>query len=467
MKAPRVAPQTAAALNPIHSIVAGCRAWACIALLGLLALAAPAAADWLQPDPTYRDAQFLLRAALRDTVGHPDDPARLDSLAVALLRLARTDDAARFFRRVLELKPGDDAAEAGLGKLALFAGRDAEAESLLSQAGDELETLRDLYGARLRRGAWAKAAEIADDVNDAGRVALLERMAEQPPYQISGDSKVKLFWSRHYPVPLVRVRLNGESVLMALDTGASDLIIDPMWARRLKMTTLPGQSLAFWCGTRFAVRNALVQSIEIGGIKVARVPAGILSLRRWSVEVNPHGETVAGIIGLNLMRQFTTTLDYGKRWLELAPLKGGVASAVGEGAVRVPFELWGESELMVRGSVGGSRKLGLVVQTGIPGCGFAAPSEVFDELGIKAGTVSRLVKGAGIWLQGRPWVGVTVPGVVVGPVARDRVPGWSNAMDSSELWRHGVRRDAILSGDFFEKSRVTFDWAKRELAIER
>ena len=134
---------------------------------------------------------------------------------------------------------------------------------------------------------------------------------------------------------------------------------------------------------------------------------------------------------------------------------------------RVPFELWGESELMVRGSVGGSRKLALVVQTGIPGCGFAAPSEMFDELGIKGGTVSRLIKGAGSWLQGRPWVGVTVPGIAVGPIARDRVAGWSNAMDSAELWRHGVRRDAILAGDFFDDSRVTFDWAKRELAIER
>jgi tetratricopeptide (TPR) repeat protein len=438
-----------------------------LALFALLALAVPARAEWLQPDATYRDAQFLLRAALRDTVGRPDDPTRLDSLAVALLRLARTDDAERIFRRVLELKPGDDAAEAGLGKLAHFAGRDAEAESLLSRAGDELETLRDLYGSRLRRGAWAQAAELAEEVNDAGRVALLERMAEEPPYQISGDTHVKLFWARHYPVPLVRVRLNGNSVLMALDTGASDLLIDPMWASRGKLTMLPGQSLAFWCGSRFAVRNALVQKLEIGGIKIERVPAGILPLRKWSVEVNPHGETVAGVIGLNLLRQFTTTLDYGKRWLELAPLAEGAGAAAGAGALRVPFELWGESELMVRGSVGGSRKLGLVVQTGIPGCGFAAPSEVFDELGIKAGTVSRLVKGAGIWLQGRPWVGVTVPGVVVGPIARDRVAGWSNAMDSSEMWRHGVRRDAILSGDFFEKSRVTFDWAKRELAIER
>ena len=40
-------------------------------------------------------------------------------------------------------------------------------------------------------------------------------------------------------------------------------------------------------------------------------------------------------------------------------------------------------------------------------------------------------------------------------------------MDSGEMWRHGVRRDAILAGDFFDNSRLTFDWAKQELAVER
>jgi hypothetical protein len=436
--------------------------------LGLvtLAWAGLAAAEWLQPDPTFRDAQFMLRAALRDTIGHPDDPGRLDSVGVALMRLGRTDEAARMFRRVLELHAGDDAAEAGLGKFALFDNRLDEAESLLASAGDELETLRDLYATRLRRGDWTGAAKLTESVNDIGRDPLLEKLAEEPPFQISGDANARMFWVRSYPVPLVKAKLNGQVVLMAVDTGASDLLLDPMWVSRARVTTLPGQTLTFWCGTRFAVKNALAQRLDLNGIVVQRVPAGIVSLRKWSIEANPHGEVVAGVIGLNLLRRFTATLDYRKHWLELAPLSA-IGTVAGPEASRVPFQLWGESELMVRGTVGSSRKLAMVVQTGVPGCGFAAPSEVCDELGIKGGTLSRLVKGAGLWLQGRPWVGITAPGIVVGPLAKDRVPGWSNAMDSGEMWRHGVRRDAILAGDFFENSRLTFDWAKQELAVER
>src|SRR5258706_11988632 len=62
-----------------------------------LVCAALAHADWLQPDASYRDTQLLLRLAARDTAGHADDPGRLDSVAVALLRLARLDQAGGLF----------------------------------------------------------------------------------------------------------------------------------------------------------------------------------------------------------------------------------------------------------------------------------------------------------------------------------------------------------------------------------
>jgi len=80
--------------------------------------------------------------------------------------------------------------------------------------------------------------------------------------------------------------------------------------------------------------------------------------------------------------------------------------------------------------------------------------------------MSRLAKGAGQFLQGRPWASVVVPTVTVGPIVRDRLQGWSGALDASELWRQGVRRDALLSHDFFKGRRLTIDWARHELVIE-
>jgi len=134
--------------------------------------------------------------------------------------------------------------------------------------------------------------------------------------------------------------------------------------------------------------------------------------------------------------------------------------------MRVPFQIWGINELTVFGSLAGGRTMAMVVQTGVPGCGVGAPTEVFDEIGVKPGVVSRLAKGAGSFLQGRSWTRVVVPTVAVGPIVEDKVDGWRGALDSSELWRHGVRRDALLSSEFFHDRRVTFDWGARELAVE-
>jgi hypothetical protein len=107
-----------------------------------------------------------------------------------------------------------------------------------------------------------------------------------------------------------------------------------------------------------------------------------------------------------------------------------------------------------------------VLATGIGGCGVAAPADVLAEVGVKPGRLSRAIQGAGSILQGRPWTAVNVPTVTVGPLVREKVAGWSGAFDDAELWKHGVRRDGLLSHDFFKDQRVTIDWVTHELVVE-
>ena len=436
--------------------------------LALILAASAAAAEWLQPDASYRDAQLLLRQALRDTVGHGDEPGRLDTLGLALLRLARFDEARAVYARAQAVDPRDAGAAAAFGKLALFADRLSEAESLLSvavAAGTEPGALTDLYAARLRRGEFARAAELAPQVNDEGRVPVLELMAEHPPYRITaGPNEAKVPWSRGYPIPLMRVKLNGQSVLMALDTGSRDLIIDQSFARTRGLKMLPLKSLVFWDGSRVAVQNAVVQRLELGGLSIEDLPAGVTGLRKWMLQVNPQSEPVAGVIGLGLLRNFTPTIDYRSQVLELR--RPGQAYPAGPNAQRVPFEIWGESELTVYGSLNGGRRMAMVFQSGVGGCGVAAPADVLAEVGVRPGRLARAIKGAGSVLQGPAGTGVSVPNVAVGPLVREKVAGWSGLLDPAELWKHGVRRDAILSHDFFRGQRVTIDWERRELVVE-
>lgn len=426
-----------------------------------LCASAGAQADWLSPDASYRDAQIQLRYATRDTVGHGDDIARLDTLATALLRLGRLPEARMLFRRTLAAKPGDPAACAALGKLALWADELGEAESLLVLAGDVEGSRADLYAARLRRAEWNEAEEMCVDLGDDGRKPLLERLAEGPPTGVQGE-RAQMFFERIWPAPLVKVILNGRLVLMMVDTGTPGLLLDPTTVKVDRVTRLAGQRLAVWTGTRVAVRNALAQKLEIGGITFTYMAAGLVSLRKLSLEVNPQATPVTGVIGVDVLRHFAVTFDYPRRRFELAPL----ASAANVAGTRVPFELWGENEITAWGSINGGRRMAMTLATGLPAGGVGAPDPVFEELGIKSGGMSRLVKGAGTWLQGRPWAQVNVASLTLGRAAFDKLPGWSGAMEPVEMWRHGVRRDALLGPGILRGRRTTIDWTNRELVFE-
>jgi hypothetical protein len=432
-------------------------------VLGTLLLtgAGVATAEWLSPDATYRDALQQLRYATRDTAGHGDDVARLDTLAVALLRLGRTAEARKLFERTSALKPGDPAAAAALGKLALWADDTTRAESLLTVAGDVDQARADLYATRLRRGAWSAAAAMAPDLNDDGRVPLLEALAEGAPMSVSGD-RASLYFERIWPAPLVKARIGGTQVLLMIDTSTPGLLLDPIALRQYGVRPVAGQRLAAWGGTRVAVRNAIAPKLQIEGITWTNVPAGVISLRKLSLNVNPQSAPVAGVIGLSLLRSHDVTFDFQGRRLTLEP-RGTAKAILG---TRVPFELWGEDELTVWGSINGGRRMAMVLATGLPEAGVGAPDVVFDELGLKPGGVSKLVKGAGAWLGGRPWAQLNVPTVQLGSVAFDKQPGWSGAMEPIEMWRHGVRRDALLGPGVLRGRKVTIDWTRRDLVFE-
>jgi hypothetical protein len=416
-----------------------------------------------EPDPAYRDAQFLLRAAIRDTAGHGDDAARLDSLGQAYFRLARLNDAASVLRRAVVAQPRDHAALATLGRIALWQGRTAEADSLLAAAGDAEGAPEDRYAAAIRRGDWKTAAAQAEAVNDAGRSEVLQKLSNSEPYKLrDGRESGRVSFERAWPVPLVPVKVNGLSVLMAVDPGAPGLIVDPAVMRLQHLPPVPGESSVLWNGARTAVKHAWVPRFEIAGMALSDVPADVLPLRRYSLDVNPQGTTIGGVIGLAVLERFGVTIDFKQQVLELR--RPGVAYA--PQGQRVPFERWGESELMVYGSVNGSRRMALQLGTGLPGAALGSTASVFDELSLKPSRVGNLIKGAGTFLQGRSWDAVPVPTIALGSIVRDRANGWSGVMSQGELWRYGARRDGLLGAEMFRGRRVTFDWAKQAMVFE-
>ena len=420
-------------------------------------------ADWLAPDASYRDAQMQLRYATRDTVGHADDIARIDTLAVALLRLGRIPEAQKLFQRTLAAKPGDPAACAALGKLALWSDHLAQAESLLVLAGDQDQSRADLYYTRLRRAEWNEAAEMSEEIGDDGRKPVFERLAEGPAMEVKGE-RGQVLIERIWPAPLVKVKLNGTMVVMMVDTSTPGVLVDPMAVE-------PVQGRADRRTAADAVDWALVsrsrtrwcRSSRSRGSSTPTCVAGVISLRKLWLDVNPQA-----------------SVRHGRdRHGRPAPLRGDV---------RLPAPTassWPRSRAPRRSparacrSRSGARatspcgprstaaaSMAMTLATGLPEGGVGAPDVVFEELGIKSTGVSKLVKGAGGWVQGRAWAQVNVASLTLGREVFDKLPGWSGALEPLEMWRHGVRKDGLLGPGILRGRRTTIDWTKRELVFE-
>jgi len=424
----------------------------------LLLFAAPAAHAVLgSPDESWRQAQLDLRDAARDTLSRPGDPATFDALGDALFRMARLPEARRAYGRAAELAPADARALAGLGRIALFRSRDDEAESLLVRAGTAEGAAHDLYVLALRRHDWTTAAAHAEEQDEAGRREMLERLAQLgPPAAPAGPDHVTLLFSRAFPVPLVQVTLGGQRVLMAVDPGAPELLLDPAAARNAHAEIVPGERSLAWNGVSVGARNAIVHRLELGAYVLTDVPAAVTPLHAYSNQVNPQEAQIAGVIGLPVLERFGVTLDFHAQELVLRR-PGEAVTAVG---ARVPFERWGESDLVVYGSIAGGRRMAFSIGTGLPDAGIGAPRETFDEVGLQGGRIANFIHAASGWSQ------VTVPTISVGPIVAEHVAGWSGAMGTSELWRLGPRHDGLLGPQFFARRKVTFDWAKGELVFE-
>ena len=93
-----------------------------------------------------------------------------------------------------------------------------------------------------RLGRWESAAALAEETGQPGRAALLRRLAEsEVVWRIQGPARVELPWIRCWPVPIVKAKINGQSVLLGVDTGVTDLVLDPWAARHCDVTLMPEQ----------------------------------------------------------------------------------------------------------------------------------------------------------------------------------------------------------------------------------
>jgi len=167
------------------------------------------------------------------------------------------------------------------------------------------------------------ALTIAVARSDGGACALGQ---EQPscggtlraPQVVLPEGPVELTMHRFEGLPTVEVLINGEGPMrFVLDTGAAGVLLRKDRAKAMKLPGAPGlpdgsaQALVQSPdGKAIPASLVLVKQMQLGGVELQEVRALAIEL--------PYGESLDGIIGMDVFGDFLLTYDYPAARVRLA-----------------------------------------------------------------------------------------------------------------------------------------------------
>ena len=153
----------------------------------------------------------------------------------------------------------------------------------------------------------AASGSACSDVGGAGATPAVDSASGELGFRLAGPGGAAV---------VVPVYINGQGPIdLILDTGATITCVDSSLTREL---SLPEQRLtvgtAIGVGGSGRVRLHRVDSLRVAGSTTRRLSVCAMDLSAMKV-VAP---SVRGLLGLNVLRQFTVTLDFERKVLRLA-----------------------------------------------------------------------------------------------------------------------------------------------------
>ena len=142
-----------------------------------------------------------------------------------------------------------------------------------------IQFYRHLAGVRVHQVGGANTAEI--------------------PFRLGSDRR-----------PYIKIKVNGRDALFVVDTGSGFMVISKDAAKRLGVSEIArgGKSQGIGGDGKFQIVYGLLNSLQLGGIKVKQIPCFIRSFH--GTDERPAEERADGFIGLSILSHFLTELDY-------------------------------------------------------------------------------------------------------------------------------------------------------------
>ena len=460
----------------------------------------------------YEAAEKLYRERLAKNAH--DTTLRL-GLSLALLKQRKNQDAFDHAARVIAVDPASARAHALLGSALLGAGdfhlSVEEFRTALSFKDDDAQAIAglamvDFYENRLgqslvglRRAAFIdpnepdyqfnlgqvaarseRYAEAADAYErflriapraDADRRARIRGLIDFLRYlgaqghllRVSGATRNEIPFELINNRPTIKLRINNskETLRFVVDTGAGMCVLAAGAAHRLGIRPVArgGLARAVGGGGRFEIVYGFLQSLTVGEARIENVPVYI---RQFYDDQEP----VDGYIGLSILSEFLTSIDYGKRMMRMLrddarPDFDPAAPTVGiEIPIRTTSSGFWSGEIKLDGV---EKPISFIIDTG------ASVSVISEALATREDLL-RYVQAARIKVYGAAGVTENVkmlllPRVTFGSHVRRHVT--MAVLDMEPINETaGFEQTGIVGGNVLRFYRVTFDFRRAILQLE-
>jgi tetratricopeptide (TPR) repeat protein len=353
------------------------------------------------------------------------------------------EEAESAFEKAVAADPGDAAALAGLARARLNNGKEDEAIELARKAlaiapGNPVAT-NALNIAQARKTAFAPDRFVI-------------KRTDQSPAIIK--------FVRTDPLPVVSLTIGSKTVNFLIDTGGPNLTLSPALAQELGLPLENAGQGTFAGGLQAQVRRTVVPKLQIGGIEISNVPAGVIGDGS-----SPNPFNTDGVIGTGFLMHFLSTLDYCRGELVLAPRADSAkfqaqAQSAGDNIVR----MWLVTDhfIFAKGRLNQAPEGLFLVDTGLAGAGLAPNKAALDEAKIEIDT-SKPKTGMG---GGGPVQFVDFhASATLGKLTRNDVLG-NYIMGANPLGGMPFKTNGIVSHSFFRQSRLTLDFDAMKLVTQ-
>ena len=312
---------------------------------------------------------------------------------------------------------------------------------------------------------YAHAAPLERALGREAVARQMESFGKTVPFRYEGPDRAVIPFVQTDPLPVIEVRLDGRGpYFFLIDTGGSDLLVDPVLADSLACPRFGEEEGTFGGGRKRAVAKSRVGAVALGPATFHDVPASLLDCSKFSAVAG--GRRISGIVGTLLLMRARATLDYPHDALVLERSRVPAARMAPDSQRRLlPMWLGGDHYVLARGRLNDGREGLWFVDTGLAGASLTAPANTLRDAAIELPDTTGGETGVG----GGGSMKVQMFGVrrfQLGGASSNGLIGIYGAFPPALEHALGYRIAGIISHAFLRSWSVTFDFRTMQLILE-